>query len=371
MRPCLKPALRRAWRDRSTLQFGVGRAHTALLTAAEPGEAEFLELLDGTRELPALADEAAGLGIPQERVDSLLSELAASSVLDDTAAQRDLLQLPPPELARLQPDLAALSLAHPAPGSAPALLLARRRARVQVRGAGRVGAAIAAVLAAAGIGQVEVVDGGRVREQDTSPCGLLVGDTGRYRAAAARAAVRRAAPGRPQDRCDSGSAERAPDLVVVAPRGDSAGLLADPEVGRELLTSGIPHLYAGVLETLGTVGPFVLPGTTGCGRCLSLHRADEDPAWPKLLAQHCSGRGSGLGSGGSGGSAPCDTALATTVAGLAALHCLMFLDGGSPPSLGGWAEVSMVDGSMRRRPLDPHPDCGCRWGGQGSEEPKP
>ncbi|MFC1407186.1 MULTISPECIES: ThiF family adenylyltransferase [Streptacidiphilus] len=361
MRPCLKPALRRAWRDRSTLQFGVGRAHTSLVTAADPGEAAFLDLLDGTRELPALADEAARLGIPPERVDSLLSELGASSVLDDTSAHRDLLELPPPELARLQPDLAALSLAHPAPGSAPALLLARRRARVQVRGAGRIGAAVAAVLAAAGVGQVEVVDGGRVREQDTSPCGLLVGDTGRYRAAAARAAVRRAAPGRPDDRSGGADDDRAPDLVVVAPRGDSAGLLADPEVGRELLTSGIPHLYAGVLETLGTVGPFVLPGSTGCGRCLSLHRADEDPAWPRLLAQHCSGRNGGPGSGGSGGSAPCDTALATTVAGLAALHCLMFLDGGSPPSLGGWAEVSMVDGSMRRRPLDPHPDCGCRW----------
>ena len=358
MRPCLKPALRRAWRDRHTLQFGVGRAHAAVLESAAPDDIALLELLDGTRELPALAAEAARLGIDPAQVDSLLDRLSAAKVLDDGTAQRPLLELHPAELARLGPDLAALSLAHPEPGSAPALLLARRRARVQVRGAGRIGAAVAAVLAASGVGQVEVVDGGRVLEQDASPCGLLVADTGRPRAAAARAAVRRAAPGRPDDHRGQ---RRSPDLVVLAPRGDSAGLLPDPELSRELLSAGTTHLYAGVLETLGTVGPFVVPGSSPCGRCLSLHRSDEDPAWPRLLAQHCSGRGNG-------GTAACDSALATTVAGLAALHCLIFLDGGSPPSLGAWAEVSMVDGSMRRRPLDPHPDCGCCWSG-GAEGP--
>ncbi|MFC1412047.1 ThiF family adenylyltransferase [Streptacidiphilus sp. N1-12] len=356
MRPCLKPAMRRAWRDRHTLQFGVGRAHAAVVESAGPADDAFLDLLDGTRERGSLAAAAAGLGIPGERVEALLGELERVGALDDATARRPLLELPPAELARLGPDLAALSLARPEPGSAPALLLARRRARVQVRGAGRVGAAVAAVLAASGVGRVEVLDSGTVLEQDTSPCGLLVADTGRPRAAAARAAVRRAAPGRPDDRA---AGQHAPDLVVIAPRGDSAGLLADPGLSRELLHAGIPHLYAGVLETLGTVGPFVLPGRSACGGCLSRHRADEDPAWPRLLAQHCSGR-SGRPGGGAG-SAACDSALATTVAGLAALHSLMFLDGGSPPSLGGWAEVSMLDGSMRRRPLEAHPDCGCCW----------
>ena len=350
MRPCLKPALRRAWRDRTTLQFGVGPAHTAVLESASDADAAFLDLLDGTRELPALAAAAAGLGVDEERMHRLLGQLRASDVLDDSEAQRALLELPPPERARLAPDLAALSLAHPEPGAAPALMLARRRARVEVRGAGRVGAALAKVLAAAGVGHVQVVDGGRVLEQDSSPCGLPPEDLGRTRAAAARAAVRQAAPGRPDEEA---SGHRAPDLVVLAPRGDAAGLLPDPELSRQLMRNGTPHLYAGVLETLGSVGPFVLPGLSSCGHCLSLARTDEDPAWPVLLAQHCSGRSAVVPA--------CDTALATTVAGLAALHCLIYLDGGSPPSLGAWAEVSMVDGSMRRRPLEPHPDCGCCW----------
>ncbi|QMU75235.1 TOMM precursor leader peptide-binding protein [Streptacidiphilus sp. PB12-B1b] len=350
MRPCLKPALRRAWRDRTTLQFGVGPAHRAVLESATPADAAFLDLLDGTRELPALTAAAAGLGVGAERVRELLDELRASEVLDDTEAQRALLDLPPPERARLGPDLAALSLAHPRPGAAPALMLARQRARVEVRGAGRVGAALARVLAASGVGRVQVVDGGRVVEQDCSPCGLPPESVGRPRAAAARAAVRGGAAARPDERA---AAVRPPDLVVVAPRGDAAGLLPDPGLSRSLIRSGTPHLYAGVLETLGSVGPFVVPGVSPCSHCLALRRADEDPAWPVLLAQHCSGRATAV--------AACDTSLATALAGLAALHCLIYLDGGSPPSLGAVVDVSMVDGSMRRRRLDPHPDCGCCW----------
>ncbi len=349
-RPCLKPALRRAWRDRTTLQFGIGDAHTAVLESATPADAAFLDLLDGTRELPALTAAAAGLGVDADRVHRLLGELRASEVLDDGGAQRPLLELPPRERARLAPDLAALSLAHPRPGAAPRLLLARRRARVQVHGAGRVGAALAGVLAAAGVGQVQVLDGGRVLDQDSSPCGVSPADTGRPRAAAARAALRRAAPDPPDQLAGR---LRAPDLVVLAPRGDASGLLPDPALSQELMRSGTPHLYAGVLETTGSVGPFVLPGQSACGHCLSLLRSDRDPAWPVLLAQHCSGR--------SGSVPACDTALATTVAGLAALHCLIYLDGGSPPSVGARVEVSMVDGSMRRHRLGPHPDCGCCW----------
>ncbi|WP_042384380.1 ThiF family adenylyltransferase [Streptacidiphilus melanogenes] len=343
MRPCLKPALHRAWRDRETLQFGLDSRHGGTMAAA-PDEARFLDLLDGTRELAALPGEAARLGIGPERVGELLEELLACDALDDSTAHRPLLALPPEERARLAPDLAALSLARPGPGAAPAALLARREARVEVRGAGRVGAAVASLLAAAGVGRVRVRDAGRVQPEDASPAGLRPDDAGRLRIDAARAAVRRAAPWRPDE---TAATQGLPDLVVVAPRG-----LPDPELGQALVQAGLPHLYAGVVETTGSVGPLVLPGDSPCGRCLSCRRAEEDPSWPLLLAQHCSGR-----------SAPgaCDATLAATVASTAALHALIYLDGAAPPSLGGWVDISMVDGSMRRRSLEAHPDCGCCW----------
>ncbi|MFC5908260.1 ThiF family adenylyltransferase, partial [Streptacidiphilus monticola] len=201
---------------------------------------------------------------------------------------------------------------------------------------------------ATGVGLVQPRDGGRVLPADVSPAGLRPEDVGRHRDAAARAVVRRAAPGRPDD---TGAARRVPDLVVVAPRGDATGLTADPELAARLLASGVPHLYAGVAETTGTVGPLVVPGRSPCGRCVALHRTDVDPQWPRVLAQHRGGSGAAP--------AACDTALATTVAGTAALHALIFLDGGSPPSLGGWVDICARDGSMRRRRLTPHQDCGC------------
>jgi bacteriocin biosynthesis cyclodehydratase domain-containing protein len=226
---------------------------------------------------------------------------------------------------------------------------------VRVHGAGRVGAALAAQLAAAGVGRVEVVDGGRAGAEDAAPGGLLPEDAGLPREQAARQALRRAAPWR----AAAPPVGPLPDLVVLAPRDRTAGFAPDPELSRGLVRSGRPHLYAGVLETTGVVGPFVLPGETPCGRCVSMRRAERDPAWPRLLAQLCSGS-----SGGSDRPGPppaCDGVLAAAVAALAALHALIHLDGGSPPSLGAVLEVSMTDGEVRRRPLTAHPECGCHW----------
>jgi bacteriocin biosynthesis cyclodehydratase domain-containing protein len=373
MRPWLKPALRRIWRDPRTVQFGVGPAHAALVHPRSPGESALLDLLDGTRELPDLVERAAGLGVAEDEVHRLLAELVQARALDDAAEQEAVLagstgqpELPPSALGRLGPELAALSLVRPEPDGGAAALAARRDAWVRVHGAGRVGAALGAQLAAAGVGRVEVVDGGRVAPADPLPGGVRPADVGRLRASAAAEAVRRASPAEPSERrrrraaaaSAAGWATAAgsdgPGLVVVAPRGVAGAWAPDPELSGRLVESGVPHLYAGVVETVGTVGPLVLPGESPCGRCLSLHRAAVDPDWPRVLAQLCSARAGGPDSA-------CAGALAAGVAALAALHALILLDGGSPPSVGGMLELSMADGAVRRRPLSAHPDCGCRW----------
>ncbi|MZE53714.1 ThiF family adenylyltransferase, partial [Streptomyces sp. SID5770] len=69
---------------------------------------------------------------------------------------------------------------------AAGVLAARRALRVQVRGAGRVGATVAALLAAAGVGRVEVLDSGRVEPWETAPGGLPPEAVGERRATAAR-----------------------------------------------------------------------------------------------------------------------------------------------------------------------------------------
>ena len=42
--------------------------------------------------------------------------------------------------------------------------------------------------------------------------------------------------------------------------------------------------WCGSPRARAVVGPFVVPGTTACLRCVDAHRTDADPAWPLLVA---------------------------------------------------------------------------------------
>lgn len=357
MRPMIKPALSRVWRDRDTLQFGTVRHHARVVDAVGQPVAAFLELVDGTRERTALLEAGERLGLGGGLAEELLGSLEQGGLLDDAEATGEALgRYSRPQQELLAPDVASLSLVHPAPGEAPAVLRARSRARVEIRGAGRVGAAIGAVLAAGGVGTVTVADRGRVSARDCSPAGYPPTDIGRLRTTAAREAVHRAAGAAAGERHrrTSGS-EPPPALVVLAPRDGSGAFTGTATDAHQLMRAGVPHLYVGVLEHLGIVGPLVLPGASACGSCATLTRRDEDEAWPRLLAQ--------LAEDGPGRprTPACDSALATAVAGLAALHVELYLDGVRPPSVDGWCEVSAADGMARRLRLPSHPACGCLW----------
>ncbi|MCC9309667.1 ThiF family adenylyltransferase [Kitasatospora sp. RB6PN24] len=359
MRPVLKPALSRTWRDQETLQFGTLPDRAQLVSRADERFCAFLALLDGERDAAAVTAAAQDLGLEPSAVEQTLHSLADTGLLDDAGAvDQALAGLPPSRRDQLAPDLASLSLLHPGPGQGAGVLGRRSGWRVEVRGAGRVGAALATTLAAAGIGSVEVLDHGRVVAGDCAPGGLTAREIGRPRATAAREAVRLAA-GRapaPEGAPEAGGAvPPAPDLVVFAPRDGSGALAGSAAAARELMRAGTPHLYVGVVEHLGVVGPLVLPGASACGGCLVLSRTDQDSGWPRLLAQ--------LAAEGPGRprEPACDGALATAVAGLAALHALLLLDGERPPSIDGWCEISAADGMARRLRLSPHLECGCFW----------
>ncbi|MFC8912962.1 TOMM precursor leader peptide-binding protein, partial [Streptomyces cinereoruber] len=140
-------------------------------------------------------------------------------------------------------------------------------------------------------------------------------------------------------------------LVVVAPRDGLDAYVPDPLPAQRWVSAGVPHLYAGVVEATGTVGPLVLPGGTACARCLQEERTDREPVRPRLLAQWRSGAPHPLPA--------CDLALATAVAGLAAAHALAFLDGDLPASTGTRWEASLPFLEWRAERLRPHPACPC------------
>ncbi|MFE6779531.1 TOMM precursor leader peptide-binding protein [Streptomyces sp. NPDC057702] len=350
--PRLKPALRRAWRSRDTVQFGITLAHAVAVGPLDTATGSFLALLDGTRGLPLLREQARAMGLTEDRADAVVARLVAAGLIDDpwvSEGSAALVRDDPEAMERSRADLAALSVLHPEPDAGPRLMGARRAARVQVRGAGRVGAAVAALLSASGVGQVDVWDGGCVEPWDTLPAGLAADQVGERRDAAGRRLVRAASPARRSPRL---SAEpRGLSLVVLAPRDGLSGYAPEPADAEPLITTGTPHLYASVLEGTGVVGPLVVPGVTCCAACMAMRRAEREPGWPRMLAQWQSGRRA---------PAPaCDAALATTVAGLTATQALAFLDGGTPPSMGARLELTLPGLAWDMRPIEPHPDCVC------------
>ncbi|MGA5900984.1 TOMM precursor leader peptide-binding protein [Streptomyces venetus] len=367
MHPMVKPALRRGWRDLNTVQFGMTPAHAMTLGPMDLATGSYLDLLNGTRGMELLREEGRRMDLPDGHVDGLVRRLARAGLLDDARGggpAADALRKKKEVLDRLRPDLATLSLTTSEPGDAISRLAARRSQRVQVRGAGRVGAVLASLLAGAGVGEVDVLDGGRVEPWDVAPGGLPAEAVGDRRDESARRAVRRAAPGRRQRRSTAhttpGEGDPGFSLVIVAPRDDVAVHAPDPAAAESLMSSGTPHLYAGVVEGTGVVGPFVLPGETGCAGCLHESRTDRDPAWPRLVAQWRSGRQRQV--------RPCDLTLATTVAGLAAAHALAFLDGRVPTTAGARWEVSVPALHWHARPVLAHPACPCAAAERGKGE---
>ncbi|MCX5106035.1 ThiF family adenylyltransferase [Streptomyces sp. NBC_00439] len=367
MHPMLKPALRRAWRGRGTVQFGVTRAHAVKFGPLDIATGSFLELLDGTRGLPLLREEARALDLSDHQAEILVRRLMNAGLVDDVRAggpEADALRNRPGALDRHRPDLASLSVVHPEPGGGMRRLAARRAMRVQVRGAGRVGAAIAAVLSGSGVGRVEVLDGGHTEPCDISPGGLPLASVGERRDTAARQLVRRSAAGpAPRAAETAGSpagGEPGLSLIVMAPRDSFTAYVPDPRAAEPWITSGTPHLYAGVMEATGFVGPLVLPGGTACAGCLALDRAAGDEDWTRMLSQWQSGRRTAVQA--------CDLGLATAVAGLAAAHALSFLDGELPASTGTRWEAALPLLDWRAERLGPHPDCSCGAAGHTDRE---
>ncbi|MFD4558234.1 ThiF family adenylyltransferase [Streptomyces sp. NPDC058469] len=368
MHPMVKPALRRGWRDLNTVQFGMTPAHAMTLGPMDTATGSFLDLLNGTRGLPLLREEGHRMDLSEEHVDQLVEGLTHAGLLDDAKGggpAADALRAKKDVLDRLRPDLASLSLITGEPGESMGRLAARRELRVQVRGAGRVGAVLAALLSGAGVGEVDVRDGGHTEPWDVAPGGLPAESVGERRDEAARRAVRRAAPDRPPRRTSHATAEESDpgfSLVILAPRDDVAVHAPDPAAATGLIVSGTPHLYAGVVEGTGVVGPLVLPGETSCAGCLHHARTDRDPTWPRLVAQWRSGKQPQV--------RPCDLTLATTVAGLAAAHALAFLDGQSPSSAGARWEVSLPGLHWHARPVWAHSACTCGAAEKGAEKGK-
>lgn len=347
-RPILKAGLRRLQRGPATVQFGIDPDRALVLTDLDIPAADLIAELDGRTPRPHHRD--------------LLATLDGHGLLEDGAASCPGWRALPAALRdRLLPDLASLSLLDPGPDGGKRALSHRFAANVEIRGGGRVGASVAALLAAAGIGEVRVRDDRPTRPADLAPAGLRNEALGRPRGPAATpdplplntvAAARRARPRIRASRREAvpGPRDRRGSVDLVVLTADD-GILPD---STDLRGARVPHLVASVAETAGTVGPLVVPGRTSCLRCHDLIRTDRDPDWPALAAQLAR-------PGAPGTRAACDVVLATAVASHAALQVLAFLDTGCAQTLDATLHLRLPEGTVRRRSWQVHPACGCTW----------
>lgn len=307
MRPMLKPALVRVWRDPSTMQFGADPSRAIVMAGISVAVRRVLELLDGTRDRPAVVAAAEAAGVDPALTDEVLRRLQSAGLLDDaTDGAGALRAIDPPVRERLGPELAALSLLRPAPGEALDVIARRQRQQVVLLGPRAITGQIEELLRCAGVGELRTLGG--------------------------------PAPAFPDPR-------RPAELVVICGYHALA-----PEVADVAARLAAGHLAVVIRDVTGVVGPLVRPGETSCLRCHDLHRCDRDPAWPLLSLQLASRR------------TPvpaCPAALLAIVAGTAALQALEHLDGGRPATVDGTVELALPDWRLRRRSWSPHPDCTC------------
>jgi hypothetical protein len=311
---------------------GVDSTDGVVVRPAGAALTALLRRLDGRRTQRAVLADAAREGLSPDAVADLLDGLRSEGLVMDLDPA-DLLAAAagPASIARTLPELEASIDRR-----------ARRDAIVVVEGATRVGAPLAAMLAASGVGRVSVRDRGLAGAGDAVVGGLTAEDEGRPRTLAAADAVRRASPLADLRPLPPGVS---PDLVVLArPWAASDPLTAGVH------RSGVPHLVATVRGRIGVVGPLVLPGLTSCLRCADLHRRDADPEWPSLAAQLTSGEAPPSGA----------TVTCLLTAATAALQVLAFLDGSAAPAtLDATVELHPPDLVPRIRRWSAHPACGC------------
>jgi len=346
----INPGLRMVLRDAQSVQIGVGPGGT-VIEGLQPCDLAFVQALrDGIADSEVFA-KAAALGLTEQRAQEVCISLAGLLFGDAELASRGF------RAERLLPERSALLGLHQA--SCKDSMARRERGVVHVVGLGRTGAALALVLAGAGVGTILLEDDRPVTAVDVGPGGFKLADIGLLRSVAVRRHALSVDPGCHAHVLHEGGTggpdSRCLDLaIVVAHDAVSAGTAA------RFMSSDRPHLFVLVREQDGTVGPLVLPGETACAECVERHRSRHDPQWRDVCEQLAEGGG------------PADdrrpraellesAALATSLAGTAAAQALLFLDGVNQPCT--WSSVMTFhpdNGRWTQEEFGAHPECGCQ-----------
>lgn len=341
----LLPGLLALWRGEDECQIGADPRLATVLTGLRGNEHRLIDAL--RREVPRsrspkrddLEQLARTLGIEPDRARAITAHLRARGMLTErvSAEPHD----PDPVRAQRRAateefsGLAGLGASGRAQATDAATGQRMAAGSVVIVGGNRLGLKIGQLLVEAGVGAVSILDEAPVGLVDVSPGGYRPQDVGQPRQRACLARIRAV---------DSAvrSAPVRPDLVILVEQR-----VAVPYRSSGLQREDQAHLSVVVRELDIVVGPLVIPGRTGCLRCLDLRRCEADPAWPVLATQLAAAEPPRV-----------PPVLLTLAAATAATAAIGHLTGGRPELHDVTAEIGPRALWQRRR-WRPHPECGC------------
>jgi hypothetical protein len=322
---CPRPALKSGLvYVRRTDGFFVGRRERSLLFQEELA-ARVIPLMTGkytSQEIALLVDQK------HDAVAEIIEELDRAEMLDH--------EMPSKSGNENWPELQMTTHQDGVIDGGRKSLHERARARIDIYGCGLVGANIARVLAASGVGELRLIDQRSITSQHLPVTSL------------ASVGLNAA---KDLEHCLSRDYPKVLSRKIKQP---SLAIITRPPSPSEILTwmnYSLTHL---IIESRGDaveIGPLVIPGKSSCLRCLTLDRLDRDPNWYSV--ELC---------GQSEYEPP--AALAQLAAGIGALTALSLLDSTGTQTRSALLDTTLrIDGALaisaavRRR----HSRCGCAW----------
>ena len=340
----INPGLRVVRLSASSVQIGLGPGGI-ILDGLQAADISFIDALRQGIADPLVKEQAAALGLEAARAEEICSMLAGQLFPDEELHAEGF------RAERLLPDHVALLGLHQKP--CRIFMSRREHAVVHLVGLGRTGAALAATLVGAGVGTLLLEDDRPVCPSDVGPGSFKISDLGLSRSLAVRRRLLRIDPlanahvlhtggnGGPDPRCL--------DLAIVTSHDT-----VSQDTAARFLAVERPHLFVVLREQDGQLGPFVIPGETACADCVERHLGVQRVGWQESPE-----------AGVSPGRHPASlesVALATTLAGMAASHALLFLDAvNQPGSYSAVMTFHSATGRWTRQEFAPHPECGCQW----------
>lgn len=245
---------------------------------------ELLLALDGTHQLEELEKRFG-----REEVGQTISQLRELQVIED-AADDD--RIPAPERERFDRQLRCFSDAGGAAPTPSECQQRLREAKVAVLGVGGLGGASARSLASCGVGELRLVDGDRVEASNLNRQTLYtVADIGLLKVEVAAARLRAFYPSMRVTATAqrlSGPEEVAEFVAgadVVVDTADWPAFEFERWCNAACFEAGIPYISMSHFSWIARVGPFYVPGRTGCYSCQEIAYRREYPLFDVAMKE--------------------------------------------------------------------------------------